>query len=353
MKRFLMAGALAPLAFSAFAQESGGWYITPKAGYVFADDDRAVDDAAFFGMGLGKNLSDQWGLELNAITSSHDRDAGGDTDLTAITADVLRRFDTGSRVTPYLTAGLGGGEDFMFQAGAGLLLRAWESANGTTFSLRPEAKLRWDDAHGTYLQDLVAGIGFQFDFGGAKRSVAAVAPAPVPSPAPAPVVAAPAPVAPAAPADTDGDAVIDDQDRCPGTPRGTAVDEAGCPRQGSITLTGVNFENNSARLLPESLVIVDGVAADLRRYPNLKVEVQGHTDSVGSDGYNQKLSQSRADAVRERLVSQGVAAAQLSAKGYGEQRPVADNATAEGRAVNRRVALEVLDNPGDVDVKNR
>jgi OOP family OmpA-OmpF porin len=79
--------------------------------------------------------------------------------------------------------------------------------------------------------------------------------------------------------------------------------------------------------------------------------VQGHTDSVGSDAYNQKLSQSRADSVRERLVAQGVDAAQLSARGYGEARPVTTNATAEGRAQNRRVAMEVLENAGDVEVK--
>jgi OOP family OmpA-OmpF porin len=150
--------------------------------------------------------------------------------------------------------------------------------------------------------------------------------------------------------DTDGDGVFDDKDQCPGTASGAAVDAVGCVRKGSITLAGVNFENNSARLLPESLTVLDVVAADLKRYPRLKVEVQGHTDSVGSDVYNQKLSQSRAESVRERLVSQGVDAAQLSAKGYGEARPVTSNATPEGRSQNRRVAMQVLDNPGDVEV---
>ena len=112
-----------------------------------------------------------------------------------------------------------------------------------------------------------------------------------------------------------------------------------------------NFETNSATLTGDSRPILDTVAADLKKYPRLKVEVQGHTDSVGADAYNLGLSQRRAASVREYLLSQGVASAQLTAKGYGETQPVADNTTPAGRQENRRVALSVLDNPGDVDVK--
>jgi OmpA-OmpF porin, OOP family len=144
--------------------------------------------------------------------------------------------------------------------------------------------------------------------------------------------------------------VLDTADRCPDTPRGTAVDATGCTRRGSITLQGVNFETNSATLTADSRPVLEAVATDLKKYPRLKIEVQGHTDNVGADAYNLGLSQRRAAAVREFLVAQGVGADQLSAKGYGEAQPVADNTTPAGRKDNRRVVLAVLDNPGDVEV---
>ncbi|MNT90758.1 Outer membrane porin F precursor [compost metagenome] len=79
----------------------------------------------------------------------------------------------------------------------------------------------------------------------------------------------------------------------------------------------------------------------MKQYPQTTTVVEGHTDSVGPDAYNQKLSQRRADAVKQVLVQDGVEASRVSSVGYGESRPVADNGTAEGRAVNRRVEAQV------------
>jgi OOP family OmpA-OmpF porin len=145
--------------------------------------------------------------------------------------------------------------------------------------------------------------------------------------------------------------VTDNIDQCPGTPAGTLVDANGCPQRGNITLQGVTFEYDSERLTAESRPILSRVASDLKKFPRLRVEMQGHTDSAGSDKYNLSLSQRRADAVRDFLVSEGVSAARVTAKGYGEGQPVADNKTAEGRSTNRRVVMSVLDNPGEVRVQ--
>jgi outer membrane protein OmpA-like peptidoglycan-associated protein len=145
--------------------------------------------------------------------------------------------------------------------------------------------------------------------------------------------------------------VLDTNDQCPGTPTGTAVDPVGCPRKGSVTLEGVTFETDSANLTETSRPVLDKVAAAMSKYPRLKVEVQGHTDSSGADAHNMKLSQQRADSVRDYLISHGVAADQMTTKGYGETEPIADNSSEEGRAQNRRVVLRVTDNPGDVEVK--
>jgi outer membrane protein OmpA-like peptidoglycan-associated protein len=109
-----------------------------------------------------------------------------------------------------------------------------------------------------------------------------------------------------------------------------------------VVLEGVNFQTNKAILLPESEQILDRVAESLIAHPEVKVEVGGHCDSDGSDAYNQKLSERRAKAVRDYLIKKGVPGAQMTAKGYGESQPVADNATPEGKAKNRRVELRAI-----------
>ncbi len=147
------------------------------------------------------------------------------------------------------------------------------------------------------------------------------------------------------PLDSDGDGIPDAMDKCPTVPAPGTVD--GCPPKAEepaplpkkLVLEGVNFDNDSARLRADATAILDQAAATLKEWGEVRIEVAGHTDSVDSDAYNQTLSQRRAEAVRAYLIGKGVAAERLSAKGYGEAQPIADNETAEGRAKNRRVEL--------------
>lgn len=139
--------------------------------------------------------------------------------------------------------------------------------------------------------------------------------------------------------DTDRDGVLNSADLCSGTPAGIEVDVTGCEIAKPITLRGVNFLFNSDQLTVESVEILNGVAITLLAHPGLKLEVAGHTDAAGDDAFNLHLSQRRSETVRSFLVDRGVNPEYLLARGYGEQQPVADNATAEGRAVNRRVEL--------------
>ena len=111
---------------------------------------------------------------------------------------------------------------------------------------------------------------------------------------------------------------------------------------GLFRTTTVNFEFAKAALLPTSAATLDVLADVLRRYPDLRVEVGGHTDDRGSDATNDALSQRRAESVRDYLVASGVASDRLTAVGYGERRPVADNGNDTGRALNRRVEFVVL-----------
>jgi len=107
----------------------------------------------------------------------------------------------------------------------------------------------------------------------------------------------------------------------------------------SLTLEGVNFITDSAELTSGSKRVLNRVAQSLKEWSEVDVEIEGHTDSVADDAYNMDLSQRRAESVRAYLISRGVSASRLTAKGYGETRPVASNDTPEGRARNRRVEL--------------
>lgn len=142
--------------------------------------------------------------------------------------------------------------------------------------------------------------------------------------------------------DSDGDGLVDALDQCPGTPKGDKVDARGCTLPSSIVLRGVNFNNDSAEIRADARPILDEAVAAFKRYPQLKVEVAGHTDSRASAAYNLDLSQRRAQAVVDYFVQRGIDAGRLSAKGYGKSQPIADNTTADGRAANRRVELRLL-----------
>lgn len=142
--------------------------------------------------------------------------------------------------------------------------------------------------------------------------------------------------------DADSDGVEDGKDKCPGTPAGTKVDQVGCPMKAIIDLKGVNFDYDKHDLRPDALPILDEALKVLQRYPELRIEVAGHTDYFNTEEYNQALSERRAKAVREYFVSKGIAADRMTAKGYGESQPIADNETPEGQSKNRRVELRVL-----------
>jgi len=149
------------------------------------------------------------------------------------------------------------------------------------------------------------------------------------------------------PADSDGDGVTDDKDRCPGTPAGVQVDAVGCrilfeERQTTLILEGVNFETGKAELTQAARAILLTVAQSLVANPDIRVEVGGHTDITGSRALNMRLSQARAESVRNFLIQNGVSADRMTAKGYGPDKPVASNNTRDGRAQNRRVELTRL-----------
>ncbi|MGO2148986.1 OmpA family protein, partial [Halomonas sp.] len=122
------------------------------------------------------------------------------------------------------------------------------------------------------------------------------------------------------------------------TPAGVAVNSLGCPD--SVVLQDVNFEFDSAQLTAQARGVLDGVAERLVNNPDVRVSIEGHTDSRGAAQYNKNLSQRRAESVAAYLAQRGVGANRMRAVGYGEERPVASNDTDAGRAQNRRVEMD-------------
>lgn len=329
--------AAAPLAQA--ADETGKGYILPQAGWVWTDSDRNVDDDWYYGFGVGKHVSERWSVEINGTRGRYDGEGGGHLDLTTVSLDGLRVFKRPEQVSPFVSFGIGYMEDnpqpgrrskdWLGQVGTGLLVDVAENERGSfLFQLRPEIKVRWDGNDTSvrhHAVDYMAGLSFVLAFGPERpvertavprrtEPAPAVQPAPEPKPEPAPKPAPPPPA--------------------------------------PVVLEGVNFENNSATLTAESRPVLIELASELRQHPRLKLEVQGHTDSNGAAAYNLDLSQRRADAVKDYLVREGVPAARLISRGYGETRPTADNGTPAGRAANRRVVMEVVENPEGVRIRS-
>jgi OOP family OmpA-OmpF porin len=181
-------------------------------------------------------------------------------------------------------------------------------------------------------------------FGDVLASVGVIVPL-----GPEPVEAAPDAPPPPAPncadKDGDGDGVNDCNDRCPNSQAGEAIGPDGCKVQISIDLKGVNFDFDKSKLRPDAVAILNEAVEILKRYPDLRVEVAGHTDLCGNDGYNQNLSQSRAQVVYDYLTSNGIDASRLiGPTGYGESRPlVPTDQTVPGcrNETNRRTELNV------------
>ena len=189
--------------------------------------------------------------------------------------------------------------------------------------------------------------GLEVVLGGHLGPQVVVPPAvePMPVVEPAPVIVVEEDV------DSDGDGVIDSLDQCPNTPTNLVVDERGCPIQGEeieelqMELR-VFFDNDKTNIKDQYKPEIAKVAEKMREYPNATASIEGHASKTGpSAAYNQRLSEARAVAVKNMLTNEfGVAPNRLSTVGYGYSRPIADNDTEEGRAMNRRVYAVITGN---------
>lgn len=313
----------------------GDWYINPMLGYQWFDGDRNLDDSALLGIGAEYHYSDRWAVELKWLTSSPDGDSNGrgrgnDADLNQLMIEYMYLLKKQNRFQPYLAAGLGhadfdydrGGSDKDTQLTAGVGMRYW-------FNERWSAKSDLRAVHGINDgdNDQLLTLAVSYAFGGKP----AAKPSPAPTPAPAPQ----------RPLDSDGDGVIDANDQCPDTPAGASVDADGCSkklsRTESISLR-IQFASDSDEVTANYYAEIEKIAGFMKKYATVHGTIEGHTDDTGAAAYNKSLSQRRATAVRQVLIDRyGIDASRLDAVGYGEEKPIADNTSAQGRQQNRRV----------------
>lgn len=371
----LSCGSWQALAEGAALQD--GNYYSVMGHYLYGAKSGQIDNGVGGSVGAGWSFGQGWAVEANALytdlkTSS--RGEGADLVPAASTSYVGGSVDAlyfPSQRLPGLFGlfGAGGlqvskyptrlGSDFgtvSVEAGLGYLFDVARLPIRTQLVFRRAERftqiqrVKEGDSYADIdaphsFKDLVLSVGIQLP----------MKPAAAPPPAPVAVVA------PAAPPDADGDGVADDMDRCPGTQPGIKVDQFGCPLPAPcktpeagervslggcgtgevIVLRGVTFATDSAELDPNARAILDNVGDELKAYPEITLEISGHTDSVGSEEYNRALSDRRAASVVSYLSETGVDSARLVSVGRGEAQPVADNETEEGRQLNRRTELTI------------
>ena len=353
-KKILCAALLGglSLANTAMAQEfDDRWYLTGSAGWNQQDSDRRTEDTQFLTLGLGKFISPNWSLdgELNYQNPKFEDNQDLLWSQYGISLDLRRHFiQEGRGWNPYIVAGLGmqrSEEEYVINSVDSPAQRrdnnlAAKLGVGLQTTLDNRVGVRAEVAYRADFDDQSVAAPQEDWFGDVLASVGVVIPL-----GPKAEAAAP-PAPPAAPScadlDDDGDGVNNCDDKCPGSQAGQTIGPDGCPVPVSIDLKGVNFDFDKATLRPDAVTILSEATEILKRYPDLKVEVAGHTDSVGTDAYNQGLSERRAKTVYDYLTSNGVDASRLVGPvGYGESRPLDTNDTAEGRARNRRTELNV------------
>lgn len=342
----LAAGAIAGAADSASGAPLAALerpYIGLSGGYAWADDKRGVQDGIGLKLSFGWALSERWSAQLQSSHFNFETNVPGATDFyrTSLGLDAVYAFNPDGW-SPLLLLGIGAAQndvtpdrddDIGFTANGGLGLMT-PVLNAFGVRLRAEARYVYDRFQ-DHPGDVHAYLGLTFPLR-RPRTVEVVR-------TEIKEIVTERIVREEAPRDSDSDGVPDGIDRCPDTLRGARVDRDGCiVEQAVIILQGVHFEHDSAQLSPSSTTILSQAADSLRGQASMRVEVAGHTDSSGSDDYNQRLSRHRAQSVVDYLVSLGIDRTRLSPVGYGESTPVADNGAAAGRASNRRVEFRVL-----------
>lgn len=335
----------------------GAFTVTPNIGWYFFEGNQNLDDGITSGINLGYSITKNWAVEGSINYIDSDRKDFKDSEVSGYLykLDALYNITSFGKLVPYLAVGVGGitldpsrgssENDFLFNYGAGLkyFLTDDIALRGDVRHVLPYGSLGKDESQ----NNLLCTVGVSFLFGGEKEKPkveetpkAEEPPKAVEEPAQVeeqPKEEEPPKAVEPPRTDSDGDGVYDDLDKCPNTPKGATVDSRGC-----WILEGVYFDTEKWNIVSQYFPILDNVVGIIKKNPDMKLEVQGHTDIRGTEKYNQKLSENRAKSVLEYIAGKGIDREKLTAKGFGYSVPAAPNDTAEGMSKNRRVELKPI-----------
>ena len=379
--------------------KAGSVELSPFMGYSFFEDRQNLKNSPIFGGRIGYNFTDRFGVEAAGQFSPSrvdDRSQAftrqgqftspmDDVDVSMYHVDLLYHFMPQAKFNPFVTAGYGvahyspniNSKSTMSAVNAGVGAKYWVAEN---VALRVDVRdnMIFDE----HIHNMEATAGVVFRFGGDSKAVVAQAAAP-------PAAAAAA----AVPSDRDGDGVSDALDNCPGTPAGVSVDRNGCPpdsdrdgvadyldkcprtpagvavdRNGCppakvkgveqaaavaepevvvLSFEDIHFDFDQSTLRPEAKTILKRNIELLKENPRAQIRIAGYTSAAGTEEYNQKLSERRADSVRAYLVEEGVIGPdRLTMVGYGETRPAVDEPKpdqlhSDAAKANIRVLFEI------------
>lgn len=351
MKKLLLIPAL----LGTIAMASDAQYeITPVIGYNVAEGNLNLENEILTGIeaqytGCKFPIKPEFSVLYSGGVESDDLTPSNKTNILRLALNGVYNLPETGNLIPFVKAGFGyetmnrhfadNSDGGFVDAGAGVKIPFTED-----LALKLETvymlKRNQDSAGGTWGDSnlaVLAGLNFAFGKKGAAE------PAPVVEPEPTPVIEpepTPEPVTAPVNDDNDNDGIVNSLDQCPATPSNvTKVDAEGCAE---IVNLHVNFEFDSHKVTESSLENIKEFGEFMNNRTEYKASVIGHTDSIGSDTYNQKLSEKRAKAVTDLIISAGgVEATRISSEGRGETEPTASNDTKEGRAENRRTEVEL------------
>lgn len=314
--------------------------LTATVGGVKPEGNLDLDNQLNFGLRFGTYVEDmffdvlEFGFER--VNSADYENSTSETNINRFFVDVIKEYDINKDTALYGLAGIGfenfrnplfeNEDDGFLQYGVGI--KHWLSES---FALKAEAR------HAVTFEgnnNLFYTLGFVIPFGKKEQPMPVVKEEP--KAVVAPVVVEPKKEEPKVVEnmDHDNDGVENKLDECPNTPAGAVVDNNGCVK---LIRLHVNFDFDKFDVKPAQMEKINKVIEFMKEHSDYSVVLDGHTDAKGSEKYNQKLAQKRADAVANILVSNGIAKEKITTNSFGETQPVVSNDTEDGRAQNRRV----------------
>ena len=358
-KKLLSCALLGALGFAqvaSAAEYDDRWYVSGDFGAVMFDDERNLERPWYYQVGFGKFFAPNWSWEVN-LNSTNPHVSGAELNWSMYGVGVTgrRHWQSAERNWwPFVSFGAGAlrhEEEFSNVLGGSPIDR-----EGTDLEVHAGAGLQVDmgrtdmrlELQGRYDADDDGAEDGYIDYIASAGVIVALGPEPSEPVEVTQTTTTTQTQTDCATLDDDGDGVNNCDDKCPNSVAGQTIGPDGCPVPVTIDLRGVNFDFDKSVLRPDAIATLDEAISVLKQYPDLKVEVAGHTDAIGTDAYNQGLSERRAQAVYDYLTSNGIDASRLvGPNGYGESRPIAPNTNEdgsdnpEGRAQNRRTELNV------------